>query len=1021
LFAFSQRAQRVIDDLSGKKNELRWPDLNSSSSGMRVSRRTLLATAAAFGLSGRVGGAPLIGQETGFPLDSGIINVKNYGAVGDGVTDDTAAILAAIAAIPIYDKSHIMRTMIVYFPTGTYLVSDTIIRKIAGADPYYSNLPLFGDGRAHTKIKLANSAAAFGDAAKPKPVIQMCSHNYLGLLVANGGGNEGFLNFVENMTIDLGTGNPGAVGIDNVSNNTGSIRSVDIVTHGVASAGIAMPRVLIGPCLYSDVNIKGPFAVGMDFTRMFCNVVLENIAIDGATSYGIRNRQTVVNFNNLHINMAGGVGIANIDPDALPNVWDNANEGLIVGLNGTITGTGTAALVNTASINFKSVRAADFVVNGVPVTESYDGIYHGHTKVGEPEWSLPVKYPPAAPAIPASQWTKVTAAVFPADATAALRAAFANPNATVVYIPNGIYKFSQAIDVADNIERIEGMFSIFINATSLPNTPTFRTSPTRTKTLHVHHCIGEAGYVGAGSSGGLVRHRSPNAKVVLRSCTALGTPIVWREPKGGELYGEDVQGTHAFIYGTAGVWFRQLNLEIATTKMTIDSAPVWILGYKTEALSTGIVITGGANVEIIGGVNFPVTGSRGQVPHIINTDSRLIASYAETTINPPPLTHFETQLRSTIRGVTWDIPGGNPSVYLARGLRGGSMVASMSTDKLAAINAPPIINPLPGSLPLIGGAGAFALDAKEFFSPLAASPGNWTVAGMLEGAPPPDSYTYQWYLDGKAIVGETRSTYTPVKSDVGHDLTIGVKAINRYGTSKSNAISTAFKVSFNGITLWLDASDKATITESDGKVSKWNDKSGHNNHATQQINAQKPTLQTAAQNGLNTVRFTASARQFMHLSTLVDVDSTGYTVVAVLRRAGPGGTGRISLLGGTTSTGYVTWLTGSQGAQFQASSFGHFLYGPHGGLSSTGYNLVSIDMKGAAGHLYLNGDSNDMKAGVGSVVVGPSQFGTLGQGLFSAPTYCNGEVAEFLLFKGILATAARQGVEAYLKAKWGTP
>jgi hypothetical protein len=78
-------------------------------------------------------------------------------------------------------------------------------------------------------------------------------------------------------------------------------------------------------------------------------------------------------------------------------------------------------------------------------------------------------------------------------------------------------------------------------------------------------------------------------------------------------------------------------------------------------------------------------------------------------------------------------------------------------------------------------------------------------------------------------------------------------------------------------------------------------------------------------------------------------------------------------------------------------------------------------MKGAAGHLYLNGDSNDMKAGVGSVVVGPSQFGTLGQGLFSAPTYCNGEVAEFLLFKGILATAARQGVEAYLKAKWGTP
>jgi hypothetical protein len=291
---------------------------------------------------------------------------------------------------------------------------------------------------------------------------------------------------------------------------------------------------------------------------------------------------------------------------------------------------------------------------------------------------------------------------------------------------------------------------------------------------------------------------------------------------------------------------------------------------------------------------------------------------------------------------------------------------------------------------------------------------------MLEGAPPPDSYSYQWYLDGKAIAGGTNSTYAPVKGDVGRELTVAVKATNRYGTS-SKATSSAFKVAFNGITLWFDASDSATVTVSDGKVSRWNDKSGNNNHATQQISAQRPTLQGAAQNGLNTMRFTASARQFMHLATVIDADEAGYTIVAVLRRAGPGGTGRLLLLGGTTSTGYVTWLTGSQGAQFQASSFGHFLYGPHGGLSSTGYNLVSIDMRGADGHLYLNGSNQDMKAGVGGVVVGPSQFSTVGHATFSVPTYCNGEIAEFLLFKGILSSAARQGVESYLKAKWGTP
>src|SRR5690349_3424011 len=37
-----------------------------------------------------------------FPPDSGIINVRQFGAVGDGIADDTKAILRAIAEIPVY-------------------------------------------------------------------------------------------------------------------------------------------------------------------------------------------------------------------------------------------------------------------------------------------------------------------------------------------------------------------------------------------------------------------------------------------------------------------------------------------------------------------------------------------------------------------------------------------------------------------------------------------------------------------------------------------------------------------------------------------------------------------------------------------------------------------------------------------------------------------------------------------------------------------------------------------------------
>lgn len=52
-------------------------------------------------------------------IESSYYNVKTYGAVGDGQSDDTEAIRAAIRAA--YTKSGT-----VYFPKGTYLLSDTI-------------------------------------------------------------------------------------------------------------------------------------------------------------------------------------------------------------------------------------------------------------------------------------------------------------------------------------------------------------------------------------------------------------------------------------------------------------------------------------------------------------------------------------------------------------------------------------------------------------------------------------------------------------------------------------------------------------------------------------------------------------------------------------------------------------------------------------------------------------------------------------------------------------------------------
>jgi hypothetical protein len=55
--------------------------------------------------------------------------------------------------------------------------------------------------------------------------------------------------------------------------------------------------------------------------------------------------------------------------------------------------------------------------------------------------------------------------------------------------------------------------------------------------------------------------------------------------------------------------------------------------------------------------------------------------------------------------------------------------------------------------------------------------------------------------------------------------------------------------------LWLDAADTATITESGGSVSQWDDKSGNSRNFTQGTAGAQPTTGTRTQNSLNVLDF----------------------------------------------------------------------------------------------------------------------------------------------------------------------
>jgi hypothetical protein len=79
-----------------------------------------------------------------------VVSVKDFGAVGDGVSDDTAAINAAIARAAATVGGAIGAT--VYFPPGTYLISSTITMP--------NRVGLIGDNNRGTVIKPHSSFAA---------------------------------------------------------------------------------------------------------------------------------------------------------------------------------------------------------------------------------------------------------------------------------------------------------------------------------------------------------------------------------------------------------------------------------------------------------------------------------------------------------------------------------------------------------------------------------------------------------------------------------------------------------------------------------------------------------------------------------------------------------------------------------------------------------------------------------------------------------------------------------------------
>jgi hypothetical protein len=182
----------------------------------------------------------------------GFLPVTETGAVPDDGKDDTAAIQKAVERAR--DAG-----LVVYFPSGTYVVSDTIramqptrLDEQRGKwhhDRSVANVLVGADGAARPRLKLADNAEGFDNPNRPKPLVwiwaQPREHKASGTARELGSRdpedeqpNISMNQVFKGIDLDLrAKGNRGAVGIRHAGSQGSTLEDVDIFAEG-AFAGI---------------------------------------------------------------------------------------------------------------------------------------------------------------------------------------------------------------------------------------------------------------------------------------------------------------------------------------------------------------------------------------------------------------------------------------------------------------------------------------------------------------------------------------------------------------------------------------------------------------------------------------------------------------------------------------------------------------------------------------------------------------------------------------------------------------
>jgi hypothetical protein len=634
-----------------------------------------------------------------------------FSAKGDGKTDDTGALVAALnyvanSRVPAFcSRSMREGSLSLYLPDGTYLVSATVARSLpvlVGAPPYdaykqhwvmrdeeldnketfpvgrYSNeqndsIIILGQSRARTIIRLRDHCPGF-EAGQARAV--------LAFYRLTCGSNVNLNNVLENVTIDTGRGNPGAVGLRWNASNAGVVRNVALRSGDGAGVAGLLCDVRNAQGLVEDVHIVG-FDSGLSVSAGAATVVtLEHATFTQPGGAAIR----LANMSCLaarDVVSEGAPSALRLESNAHAVIIDSAFRGGSGGTAAIELGGGHLLARNLEAVGYRSAIERDGqVLVATPQVDEYVSGPVLNPRGAAPSGRslrLPVADPPVTPHEANSEnWANVddfgARGDGSTDDTEAIQRAM-DAGKPAVLFPKVAYVINGSVAIPASVRQVSFLYGCTLRTRAEENAM-FRVAEASTVPLRVQQNLNAGGlFLDHAAARPLVIEdvvtyfpfiwsNSPEwqtADLVLpwKPARPDGLATRWRvyrnaTPEGAakEVF---VSNTVGFAAGgpearqaleNVTAWCRQVDTEHEGINFAFRRSTVWILGFKTEIDGTHFYAADGTRLEVLGGLYYQGGGSPG--PVAIAKDSQVsLTMVAFSSDNPSQIILEDTAAGTT--------------------------------------------------------------------------------------------------------------------------------------------------------------------------------------------------------------------------------------------------------------------------------------------------------------------------------------------------------------------------------------